>query len=265
MNSDRNNILSIGKNTGRITPVSLVNRALDELTIRATAGAQKQRKSKVQKLCKSVLNSEGHYTSTVHQMLEAGTSIKEIFEVYIPETARLLGDYWVRNELNFFEVTLATSRLQKIAREFERLYIGRINSGAYGPEVLIISPKGEQHTFGAQMISRTFRRLGVSPYLSINDTKSEIKKIISKQRFKLVGISLSDNKLVNRKSELMSTITMIKKLKIPIVAGGSLVSSSTSILENLNVDMITDDALQALSYFNIKLSNNNRSSKSLTI
>ena len=264
MNRDRNNIINDGSNADGITPASLINRALEELTSRATAGAQKHRRGKIEKLCKSVLDSKGHYISIVQQMLESGISIKEIFEVYIPEAARLLGDYWVRNELNFFEVTLATSKLQKIAREFEKLYIGCINSGAYGPEVLIISPKGEQHTFGAQMISRTFRRLGVSPYLSINNNKSEIKKIISKQKFKLIGISLSDNKLCDSKSELISTISMIKKLKIPIVAGGSLVKSSTSILKSLNVDMITDDAVQALSYFNIKLSNNNRSSELLT-
>ena len=265
MNRDRNNILSIGENTNRIIPVSLVNRALEELTSRATAGAQKQLKSKVAKLCKCVLDSNWHYISSVHQMLESGTSIKEIFEVYIPATARLLGDRWVRNELNFFEVTLATSRLQKIAREFEGLYIGRINSGDYEPEVLIISPKGEQHTFGAQMISRTFQRLGVSPYLSINDSTSEIKTIVSKQKFKLIGISLSDNKLCDNKSELMSIIGMIKKFKIPIVVGGSLVNSSTNILKSLKVDMITDDAIQALSYFNIKLSNNNHSLEPLTI
>jgi methylmalonyl-CoA mutase cobalamin-binding subunit len=258
MHRHENRALNDLDNGVKITPISLVNRALEELTIRATAGAQRQRKSKLDCLCNSVMERNGKCSAIVRAMLETGISIKEVFEVYIPDVARLLGDYWVNSKLSFVEVTLATSRLQTLAREFERLYIGSINSGAHGPEILIVTPKGEQHTFGAQMASRKFRRLGASPYLSINHGKSEIKKILNKQDFKLVGLSISDYKLCDQQSELSSTIAMIKKLKIPIVAGGSIVQSSSSFLENLNVDLITDDAVHALSYFNISLSNKHR-------
>ena len=244
-------------NEEKIIPISLVNRALEELTSRATAGAQKQRKTKLDHLCNAVMDRNGKCGTIVRAMLETGISIKEVFEVYIPDVARLLGDYWVNNKLSFIEVTLATSRLQTLARDFERLYIGSINSGTHGPEILLITPKGEQHTFGAQMASRKFRRLGASPYLSINHEKNEIKKILNKQNFKLVGLSISDYKLCDRQSELLATIAMIKKLKIPIVAGGSLVQSSSNFLKNLSVDLITDDAVHALSYFNINVSNNN--------
>jgi methanogenic corrinoid protein MtbC1 len=241
----------------KIIPIPLVNRALEELASRATAGAQKQRKTKLDRLCNAVMEQNGECSAILKAMLEAGISIKEVFEVYIPDVARLLGDYWVNNKLSFVEVTLATSRLQTLARDFERLYIGSINSGAHGPEILLIAPKGEQHTFGAQMASRKFRRLGASPYLSINHDKNEIKKILNKHKFKLVGLSVSNYKLCDHQSELLATIAMIKKLKIPIVAGGSLVQSSANFLKNLNVDLITDDAAHTLSYFNINLSNNN--------
>ena len=257
MHSDKNRTLSDLQSGKKIIPISLVNRALEELTSRATAGAQKQRKTKLDQLCNSVMQQNGKCSTTVRAMLEAGVSIKEVFELYIPDVARLLGDYWVNNKLSFVEVTLATSRLQTLAREFERLYIGSINSGTNGPEILLITPKGEQHTFGAQMASRKLRRLGASPYLSINHGKSEIKKILNKQNFKLIGLSLSEYKLCDRQSELSSIIAMIKKLKIPIIAGGSLVQSSGNFLKDLDVDLITNDAVHALSYFNINLSNNN--------
>ena len=116
---------------------------------------------------------------------------------------------------------------------------------------MIISPKGEQHTFGAQMISRQFRRLGASAYLSINNSTSEIKKIVAKHRFRLVGLSLSNYKLCEEHDEVKSIIAIIKTLKIPIIAGGSLINSHINIVKSLNVDMITDDAVQALQFFNI--------------
>ena len=58
---------------------------------------------------------------------------------------------------------------------------------------------------------------------------------------------------------------MIKKFKIPIVAGGSLVHSYEGVLETLNLDLVTDDAMEALTYFNINLSDKNRFLDPITI
>ena len=265
MSRDENNTLNISNTGDKIAPISLVNRALEELTNRASVGANRQRKSKIELLCSSLINQNEKGSVLIRTMLESGISISDIYEKYIPDAARLLGKYWVQNKLSFVNVTLATSRLQAVAREFERLYIGTINSGAYGPEILVISPRGEQHTFGAQMISRKFSRLGASAYLSINNSASEIRKIITKHRFKLIGLSISDYKLCNPKNELKSTIDMIKKFKIPIVAGGSLIHSYEGVLETLNLDLVTDDAIKALNYFNINLSNKNRLLDTITI
>ena len=265
MSREENNTLNISNTGDKIAPISLVNRALEELTNRASAGANRQRKSKIELLCSSLINQNETSSLLIRTMLESGISISDIYEKYIPDAARLLGKYWVQNKLSFVNVTLATSRLQAVAREFELLYIGSVSSGACGPEILIISPQGEQHTFGAQMISRKFRRLGASAYLSINNSKSEIRKIITKHQFKLIGLSISDYKLCNPKNELKSTIDMIKKFKIPIVAGGSLVHSYEGVLETLNLDLVTDDAMEALTYFNINLSDKNKFLDPITI
>ncbi len=254
MNRDNKKTLSIHRVGKKAVPISLVNRALEELTSRASAGVLKQRKRNVDRLCKSVLTLNGKPREVVNTMLDSGIPIKEVFEVFIPDAARQLGDYWIQNTLSFAEVTLATSKLQTIARTFESLYVGTSNSGASGPEIMVINPRGEQHTFGAQMIARQFQRLGASPYLSINDNVKEIKKIITKHKFELVGLSLSDYKLYHRRSELRSIIKLIKRFGIPIIAGGSLIHSHKSMVKSLNVDIITDDAVSVLRYFHSNFS-----------
>ena len=254
MNKNNKNTLNINKDGKKIAPISLVNHAREELTNRSSVGAQKQRKSNLDRLCKSLLSLNGESSKVIQSMLSSGISEREIFEVFIPDAARQLGNCWVQNTLSFVEVTLATSRLQTIARKFEDLYIGASNSDASGSEIMIISPKGEQHTFGAQMISRQFRRLGASPYLSINNNLHEIKKIVGKHKFKLIGLSLADYKLCDKQSEVRTIIEMIKKLKIPVIVGGSLIHSHKNAVKSLNVDMITEDAVNALLYLNINLS-----------
>ena len=72
----------------------------------------------------------------------------------------------------------------------------------------------------------------------------------------MIGISLANYKLCSPKSEVRSIITLVRQLKIPILAGGSLIHSHKNAVESLNVDMITDDPINALHYFNIKLSRN---------
>lgn len=254
MSKDKKNTLNILKDGKKIIPISLVTRALEELTNRAGVSGQKQCKKNLDRLCNSLLKINIKSSSVIKPMLEAGISVKEIFEVYLPGAARQLGDHWVQNHLTFAEVTLATSRLQTVAKEFENLYIGAMNSGVYGPEIMIINPKGEQHTFGAQMICRQFQRLGAHPYLSINNNLTDINAIIAQHKFKLIGISLSNYKLCDSKSQLRSLIDTIKKLKIPIVVGGSLVNTHKNAVKSLNVDLITDDALHALRYLNINFS-----------
>ena len=254
MNRDNKNSLNIYKDGKKIVPISLINRALEELTNRASAGAQKQRKNNLDWLCDSLLSLNGEPGKVIQTMLSSGISAREVFEIFIPDAARQLGDCWVKNTLSFAEVTVATSRLQTIAREFEDLYIGARNSGASGVEIMIINPRGEQHTFGAQMIARQFRRLGASPFLAINNNLSEIKKIIDKHKFKMIGLSLSDYKLCDKQSELRTIIEVIKNLKIPVIAGGSLIHSHKNAVKSLGVDMITEDAVQALRYLNINLS-----------
>ena len=79
-------------NGEKIIPISLVNRALEELTSRATAGAQKQRKTKLDRLCNAVMDRNGKCGTIVRAMLETGISIKEVFETPKLEIKQLLNE-----------------------------------------------------------------------------------------------------------------------------------------------------------------------------
>ena len=72
----------------------------------------------------------------------------------------------------------------------------------------------------------------------------------------MIGLSLANYKSCSPKSEVRSIVTLVQQLKIPILVGGSLIHSHKNAVKSLNVDMITDDAINALHYFNIKLSRN---------
>ncbi len=252
-------------NNEKVGSMTLVNKALEELGERNAFKSEKSRQTRLDSICASLLTTDSRKNTIMTSMLEKGIPIKEVYEEYIPDAARLLGRYWVENFLTFAQVTLATSRLQSIARELEPLYIGENLLQALGAEVLIIAPKGEQHTFGAEMVARKFRKLGATPYLSINNTIEEIVGIINKQKFRLIGLSITRQKACDKNSEFLAILNAIRKFKIPIVAGGNLVYSSTKIIKSLNIDLVTNDVAYALNYFNINFSTQKRTLESQPI
>tara|TARA_Y100001968_G_C19365031_1_gene722030 strand:- start:390 stop:1211 length:822 start_codon:yes stop_codon:yes gene_type:complete len=252
-------------NKKRVVPITLVNKALEEIGGKPILGTDKQYKQRLESICKSLLKTNNKATLIITSMLEKGIPIKDIYEKYIPDAARLLGRHWVNNIFTFAQVTLATSRLQIIAKELESLYVGENQSKSLGADVLIIAPKGEQHTFGAQMVSRKLKRLGTSPYLSINNTKEEIVNIVRKQKFKLIGLSIAGQNASEKNLELVNLLKAIRKLKIPIVAGGNFANSSTRILKSFNIDLVTNDVAHALNYFNINFSTQGHNPETLTV
>ena len=130
-------------NQSKMPPITLVNKALEELGAKTINGKDKQYKQRLESISKSLLIGAHQTKEIIQSMLVKGVSINNVFEEYIPDVARLLGDYWVKSMLSFAQVTLATSRLQSIARELEPLYLGERHPQNLQTEVLIIAPKGE--------------------------------------------------------------------------------------------------------------------------
>ena len=205
-------------------------------------------------LTESLLEEDNsNSTKIVNNLIKNCCNIAELFETHFPKIARNLGDSWIKDKLTFAEVTIATTRLQNLARAFESSYIGNPAGRSIGPEILIATPPGECHTFGATMISREFQKLGASPYLAIGYSADDLRKLVSARNFKLIGISLSDSKFLKSVVNLINTLKPILKPKIPIILGGSLSRTNNELKEVLKVDLITDSASYALEYFNINI------------
>jgi len=81
-------------------------------------------------------------------------------DIWVPTTARRLGEMWLGDDLTFAEVSLATSRLMQLSRMlenenrcFERLH-------PRGLEILVITVPEEQHLLGPQILTAQLRRRG---------------------------------------------------------------------------------------------------------
>ena len=251
--TEKNNHFLFKKKENQLAPINLVDRALEELAIRTTAGETKLRKAKLKLLCSSLLENNNKSYKIINILLKKGISIIDLFETYFPEAAKLLGEDWLEDRLTFAQVTIAMAKLQSLTRYYESSYCTELSYNINQPEILLIVPIGETHTFGAQMAYRKFKRLGTSPYLAIGYNPKELKDLITTHKFGLIGMSVGD--CVNKKNciNLLKDLRSITKDTTPIILGGSVIESNKSFSKELEVDFVSNNPIQSLDHFQIRV------------
>ena len=256
---------SARKERNTLFPMALVDKALEELTFRAKAGAIKLRQAELQLLCSSLLETKEQCYEIVALLVKKGISIKDLFETYFPESAKLLGEKWLEDKLSFAEVTVAMTQLQQITREYESLYYKNEDFEKKTPEILIVVPPGESHSYGPQMAMRKFKNLGTNTYVAIGHDVIELNKLLKLHNFKLIGFSIAD--LANEKHyrNCIGSVKSITKSKIPLMIGGSAIESINQPLKDIGVDLISNNPKYALDYFGIRASKENNFDSQLTI
>ena len=241
------------KKENQLAPINLVDRALEELAVRATAGETKQRKAKLELLCSSLLEDNNKSYKIVNILLKKGISILDLFETYFPEAAKLLGEEWLEDRLSFAQVTIAMTKLQSLTRDYESSYCTELSYNMDQPEILLIVPRGESHTFGAQMAYRKFKRLGTSPYLAIGYDTMEMQHLINAHKFSLIGMSVGDCVNKNNCINLIKDLRSLTQGTTPIILGGSVIDSNKTFSKELKVDFISNNPSQSLDYFKISV------------
>ncbi len=206
------------------------------------------RNDDVQELCNAVLiDDENHQIQIIDKIVGTGINFSEIYEFFLPEAAALLGIYWEESKISFSQVSLASQRLQKLARIFEKNYLGSLYSFGPGPEVMLILPEEELHMLGMVIAAGMFRKEGANPTVVVGRPIDKVYAEIKEREFSLVGISL-----VN-KEKLPGVIQLAEQLKmrfkeIPLVLGTKI-----SILElnseKLKIfDLVTPSPKDALNH-----------------
>ena len=188
----------------------------------------------------------------IKNLLDFGRSIELILDSYFPIVAEKLGDHWVSDKLTFAEVTLALANLQLLNARFEPFYLSALHPTQKGGRVLVIVPKGENHTLGPISVTRKFRSLGTHSILALDYQMIELEKVLLENTFDLIGISAGNNFMTQKINGLVDFFkTRVEKVT-PVVLGGNLVNTYKKTNETLKVDLISKDPEFALDEMGIE-------------
>ena len=214
---------NISNNKQSKYPASIADFALNELAENVIEfKSYLSQKSVIEFSTKLVNSSHDDQIEFLGKIFNSKKSIKHLYEKFFPDTARFLGNQWAQDLLSFSKVSVGIANLQILLKKYDHLYLENMMVYKDVPNILLLTPPKETHTFGSLMAYRIFKNLGCNPLLLANPSVKEIEKILEVNSFSLIGISLADFTLIDEVKKLIALIRTITPVNCPIILGGEI-------------------------------------------
>ena len=184
----------------------------------------------------------------VDKFIADGVSVDSIYIDLLAPAARQLGEMWENDDCDFVDVTMGLWRLQEVMREIaERAPVPPINPADNPYRALFAPMPGDEHYFGAMMMDEVFARAGWRSQAMTKPLRRELLDIISRERFDLVGLTLSKDCPSAAISNLIKAIRGVSaNPNLSIIVGGHMINQNPAIVAEVGADGTGADARAAL-------------------
>lgn len=219
--------------------VSLALKVLSEISSEVRGDVDS---GKIVELFCSALTKDAsvHRHQIVSYLHDQGLTNIDIIDGIIPAAARRIGEKWVTDELTFAEVTCGAARMQEMLRYLGVHEASSLCEGSHCPKILLIVPKGEQHTMGVFVAADQFRRQGMTVEVAIGQDANDLKRTMSSQQFSMFGVSAASKELINPVKTIVDILKEYDET-IPVVLGGNILRIDADAQTKTNVDIATSN------------------------
>jgi methanogenic corrinoid protein MtbC1 len=202
---------------------------------------------RLKQLCDAFLSAEEEQR---HEMLmrlrQDGVTTDEIIDHVVPATAAMMGERWFADEISFAHVTIGAARLQEAVRALGWRDPSQVHGLVSAPSILIVIPRGEDHTLGAFVLADQLRRRGYQVDMAIDRFPRQIAEMLRKRRYCMVGITVSGRRTLASAKELVDIIRLTVTRVTPVIIGGAILDKGYDTLTLTGADHTARDASAAL-------------------
>jgi methylmalonyl-CoA mutase cobalamin-binding subunit len=224
-------------------------RVLEGLVARSRATAMAFRPDLVDALAQGmVTQDEALIERALTAFRRACITREAMADVYVPAAARQLGCHWETDAMGFAEVSIASARLQALARAIGAQRDGEPAAGPAAVSLLLVVPQGEDHTLGAVVAAGQLRRLGLSVCLRLCPAAGEVAELVRTRSFDAVFLSLSCPEGIEPVRRLVASVRKLAGADLPLVVGGAIVLRHDRLVAATGADHATGDTLEALRF-----------------
>lgn len=188
--------------------------------------------------------------SFVLKLIENGVTAHTILLDLFAPAARLLGESWVSDEIDFVGVTIGLSRIQQLVHDVIAVAPPPAEA-QIRLKALIVPAPGEQHSLGAVIAGHVFRTSGWIVDGGLSLTLAEIKGMMQQDDYAVLGFSLASELHV---ADVANTIKHVRKLKpqkdLAVIIGGNLAGCRPDLCAEIGADLLTTDVATAVDFGN---------------
>ncbi|NBU13706.1 MAG: cobalamin B12-binding domain-containing protein [Alphaproteobacteria bacterium] len=181
----------------------------------------------------------------IYSLRDRGISLDSLHLELLEPTARHLGELWDKDEINFFDVTVGISRLQRIVHHFSDL--DRVEPYDDKRRALIMVAPGEDHNFGNQIVQKFMRAAGWGVLTLTGMERDYLVETVSREWFAVIGFSISGHTHIDA---LAKTIKVLRARSlnphIGIMVGGPMVAAKPELVEYIGADGTASNAASAV-------------------
>jgi len=178
-----------------------------------------------------------------------GQCLADIYLYGITGAARLMGEHWCSDEMDFVNATIAFSRLHRVMHEFSAEFLSEGKSESNGFSLLIMTEPGSQHGLGAFMLSEFFRHAGWRVMLVTPQDITDFKRVFMSDWFDAVVLSMSSDRQIDRVSKAVSELREASaNPKLKIFIGGPVADIAPERLNWPGTTLLFTDAAQTVEH-----------------
>jgi len=202
--------------------------------------------SQVEALAEACLHQCADAVSLVQSWCSAGVDLEDVYLNGLAPTARLLGDWWTSDRIDFAQVTMGIHCLQQILYQFSPQFLSQTQRKTNGYRAIFFSTPHSQHSFGAVMLTEFFRRSGWDVMSMTIQSDADVLEELSRHRVDIAGFSICSDRGVEALRQLIDEARQASlNPKMQFMVGGPMVALDRDLLATLGADLLGGDARES--------------------
>ena len=203
--------------------------------------------TQVKLLSQAAIQSMDETRKILMKWRRQGQCLADIYLDGITESAKLIGELWCSDELDFVNATIAFSRLHRAMHEFSPEFLAEGHAESNGLSLLIMTEPGSQHGLGVFMLSEFFRHAGWRVMLVAPQDIADFNRVFLSDWFDAVVLSISTERHIESVSKAVTELrktTVNPNLKIYV--GGPMAHIASHKLNWAGTSLLYTDAVQTV-------------------
>lgn len=234
------------RSLGSQLPGDIVRRLAEEVIARTTRLAAGHPydfalvQEKIEEIARALISAEPDAAlKIIEDMRLQGTSIEDIYLVYLAASARTLGEWWDTDKVTFGQVTIGTSRIYGILRALDDVRKEPVRRSLSRSAVFANVP-GETHTLGLRMAADLLRQRGWEIQLLLDLDHDELIEQIEKTSHVIIGLTAGGDHVIASLARLILAIR-IHRPDVRILVSGNAVEQCQDLVAAMSPDGVAPD------------------------